>query len=189
MNLSKFTKSLKKKAHSTAQKYKHIRRTLQKKADYRTVKLIKSRESRIIRNMNHQISKKIVDIAVDTNSHIKMENLKGIRQGKKHSKKFNYALNSWSFYQLRDMIGYKAKKQGVGVFFIDPAYTSQTCSRCGVLGNRNSKIFKCPICGHADHADANASFNIGQWTKRLGLLQTDSDVCKGNTDIPRMLLV
>lgn len=177
-----------KKANHIHQKYKHIRRYHQRLGAYRTVKKIKDRENRIIKNLNHQISRKIINEAIKQNCHVKVEKLTGIRKRAKSSKKFRYSLNSWSFYQLGEMLRYKAKKSGISIVEINPAYTSQTCSRCGLIGNRNGKIFKCPSCGHADHADANASFNIGIWQITAGQLYTDSDVYKGNTDIPRMLL-
>ncbi|MBN1134744.1 MAG: transposase [Methanosarcinaceae archaeon] len=50
------------------------------------------------------------------------------------------------------MIGYKSNLPGVPIAYIDPKYTSQTCSRCGHIGNRDGKIFECPDCGHVDHA-------------------------------------
>jgi transposase len=48
---------------------------------------------------------------------------------------------------------------------VDPAYTSQTCSRCGHLSkaNRpNQATFWCTSCGFAEHADVNAGRNIAQ---------------------------
>ena len=97
-----------------------------------TVKKIKDRESRVVRDLNHKMSKKIVEIAKKCGCDLKLEDLEGIRNNKKHTKSFNYSLNSWSFYQLRQFVAYKAKPQGVRVAHIEPAYTSKTCSRCGI---------------------------------------------------------
>ena len=125
-------------------KYRNIRRRLQKLGKYGMVKRIKDRESRIVRDLNHKISRKIVEIAKQSGCGIKLEDLEGIRKTKKHVKSFRYSLNSWSFYQLRQFVEYKAKLQGILVAYIEPAYTSKTCSRCGHIGDRNGKSFQVP---------------------------------------------
>jgi putative transposase len=162
------------------EKYKNIRTSLQKQGKYKKVKQIKNRESRIVKDLNHKISRKIVDIAIENNSGIKLEDLTGIRENKKQRKSFRYALHSWSFYQLQMFLEYKAKLHGVKIVYIDPAHTSQSCSICGLIGNRNRKSFKCS-CGHVDHADVNAAFNIGQSTK-------ERDLVEGITDNPKVAL-
>lgn len=174
-----------KKANHIHSKYKNIRKNLQKKAKYKKVKTIKNRESRIVKDLNHKMSKKIVQTAIESNANINLEDLTGIRKTAKSRKSFKYALNSWSFYQLKQMIEYKAKLQGVKVVKIDPRYTSKSCSRCGLLGNRNGKIFKCPHCGHVDHADGNAGFNIASRSSCTDQLHVDRDACKGSTDTPQ----
>src|SRR3972149_991970 len=176
-------------------KYQSIRKRLQKQGKYHLLKQIKNRESRIVRNLNHHISKKLIQIAASENCGIRFEKLSGIRKNKKHSKSFRYSLNSWSYYQLQKFTEYKARFQGIEVVYVAPAYTSQTCSKCGSLGDRNGKKFECVKCGHADTADVNASFNIGNPVsycafdphriKNMILLHADSDVCKGSTDTPQ----
>ena len=169
-------------------KYKDARRTLQKQGRYKEVKKIKQRESQIVRDQNHKIAKKIIDIAVQDACGIKMEQLDGIRNNRKQAKSFRYSLHSWSFYQLQQFIGYKAKLNGVTVTYVDPAYTSQQCSRCGLIGDRNGKAFSCPSCGHVDHADVNASFNIALRPPLLegsGRFKPDRDGLKGRIDTPQ----
>jgi len=158
-----------KKAHHIRRKYKNMGKGVNGKA----LERIKVRRKNIIKDLNHKISRKIVDVAYINDDGIKLEHLR-------YNKKWR-SLNSWSYYQLGEMIDYKAKLLGVPVVYVDPAYTSQNCSRCGWLGNRRDKKFKCPHCGHVDHADANASFNIAM---RDGRLYADRDVYKGNTGVP-----
>jgi putative transposase len=134
--------------------------------------------------LNHKISHFIVDLAVKKRGGVKLEDLQGIRDSKKHRKSFKYALNSWSFYQLDKFIEYKALLAGVPVTYIEPAYTSKCCSRCGLIGERNDKLFTCR-CGHVEHADSNAAFNIAFLSPGIVQLQVDRDACKGNTDTPQ----
>jgi putative transposase len=89
-----------KSAIHTHTKYKSIRKNLQKNK-YSLLKQIKNRESNIIKNINHRISKKLVEIATSESCGIKFEKLTGIRKNKNHSKSFRYSLNSWSYYQLQ----------------------------------------------------------------------------------------
>jgi len=173
-----------KKALYIHNKYKEIRRALQKNKKYRLLKKIKNREHNIIKDLNHKISKKIIDIAVKNKCHVNLEDLKGIRK-RRSNRSFRYSLNSWSFYQLLGMIDYKAKKNGILVTLIDPHYTSQTCSRCGSLGERNDKSFKCPTCRHVDHADANAAFNIALASHSIDRSTIDRDIVEGSNDIPK----
>ncbi len=166
-------------------KYKNIRRRLQKRRKYSMVKKIRNGESRIVRDINHRMSSKIVETAKASGSGIKLEDLSGIRKDKKHVKSFNYSLNSWSFCQLRKFVDYKAKLQGIVVAYIEPAWTSKSCSRCGHLGDRNGKRFKCLTCGYVENADVNASFNIA--LRPVGVSQSDveSDMSEGSTDTPQ----
>jgi len=164
-------------------KYRAMRKGLQETGKYRKVKAIRNRESRIIGNINHKVSRAIVGIAERTNSGIKLERLGGIRRSRRYGKSFNKTLHSWSFYQLQGFLQYKAKLRGIPIVFVEPRNTSKECSRCGSEGTRIGKGFACQ-CGHVDHADANAGFNIAL-RPSIGQFIADRDAMKGNTDIPR----
>lgn len=57
----------------------------------------------------------------------------------------------------------KAARRGNEVVFVDPRYTSQTCSSCGTISKESRKSqsrFQCVGCGFKLNADKNASLNI-----------------------------
>ncbi|MEJ5269858.1 MAG: transposase [Hydrogenophilus sp.] len=71
-------------------------------------------------------------------------------------------LHRWAWRQLQTFIEYKAKACGIAVEYVEPAYTSQTCSSCGGLGQRSKHRFECPHCGLRAHSDLNASRNLAR---------------------------
>jgi len=170
------------------QKYSNIRKHAQRKKNFRIIKQIKDREHRIVKDLNHKISKKLVEMAKTHNAELVFEKLSGIRQTRKQHHSFKYALHSWSFYQLQQFVEYKAKLLGVPVVYVNPAYTSQDCSRCGARGNRIGKDFKCPTCGHVDHADVNAAFNIAFRQKNM-VDRVQKEMCTMGALIPHDALL
>lgn len=177
-----------KEAPHIHRKYSKMRRRLYIEGHPRVAKKkIKRKENNIVKDINHKVSRAIVNEAAQQACGIKLERLSDIRTTARQSKSSRAPLHSWSFYQLQTMIEYKAKLLGIPVAYVDPAFTSQQCSRCGRLGTRNGKDFTCS-CGHVDHADVNASFNIAlrpSLEESDGRLHQDRDWCKGRIDTPQ----
>jgi putative transposase len=65
-----------------------------------------------------------------------------------------------SFFSLQRQVEKRAWDRGIPVIYVNPAYTSKRCCRCGSFGRRSKKRFECPHCGYIAHADVNAAFNI-----------------------------
>lgn len=131
---------------------------------------VREAERNWVRTQNHLFSREVINFAIDVGaSTIQMEKLTNFgkdAQGEvKEDKK--YVLRNWSYFELQNLIEYKAKKAGMKVKYINPAFTSQTCSECGQLGERDSIHFKCtnPDCPNCDkdiHADYNGARNIAK---------------------------
>ena len=133
------------------------------KSARRVLKRLARKESRRTMNINHVISKRIVTEAECTSCGIGLEDLSGIRQRVRLRKPQRVALHSWAFAQLGSFVEYKAKRAGVPLVYVDPAYTSQECSQCHHIDKRNrphQAVFACRSCGVVAHADRNASRNI-----------------------------
>src|SRR6266480_4021921 len=98
---------------------------------------------------------------------IALEDLRHIRTRTearlRHSQRAKHS--SWSFWQLRFFLSYKAALAGVPLHTVDPRNTSRTCSECGYCAKENRKSqasFLCQACGHCDNADRNAAINISR---------------------------
>ena len=162
------------KVKNIRRRYFRLQQRLQAKGTKSAKRKLKQRrrkESRFAADVNHCISKKLVEVAKGTQRAIVLEDLKGIRErARKGTRKtvcktMRQALSSWSFYQMRQFIEYKARAVGVSVIYVDPRNTSRTCSKCGHVdkkSRRDQEHFVCTSCGHALNADINAALNIAR---------------------------
>ena len=135
------------------------------KSAKRKLKKLSGKERRFARDVNHVTSKRIVEKAKALGVGVAIEDLLGIRtrMEKTVRKRQRYRHSSWSFYQLRQFIEYKAAIAGVPVEVVDPRYTSQACPECGLVDRKNRKTrdnFCCVACGYAAPADNVAAMNI-----------------------------
>ncbi|WP_243716873.1 transposase [Actinomadura sp. KC345] len=125
----------------------------------------RAREGRHAANVNHRIAKQIVADAQRTGRGIALEELSGIRDRVRLKRHQRATLSTWPFHQLGTAIAYKSQRAGVPLLHVDPAYTSQTCPRCGHVarGNRPARDrFSCRRCGLAGPADHIAAVNVRQ---------------------------
>jgi len=116
-----------------------------------------------MRYINHCVSKRIVEIANREGKAIVLENLLGIRERTKGSKKFNRMVSGWNFKELASFIEYKAALAKVPVICVEPKETSRSCPRCGNVSHYNRKTqgwFKCTRCGYQSDADRVEALNI-----------------------------
>ena len=139
------------------------------RAAKRKLRAISGREQRHVKHVNHDTSKAIVAEALCSGAgEIRMEDLTHIRANIKAGKRVRTRLHRWAFRQLQDFVAYKANGAGLRVVYVNPAYTSQTCSVCGEIGKRERHRFSCPTCGTRLHADGNAARNIAGFAKPVG---------------------
>jgi len=112
------------------------------------------------RDFHHKEALKLVR-ANDTIYH---EDLQTANMVKNHRLAKSISDAGWS--QFVSILAAKAAWAGRRVVAVPPAYTSQTCSLCGVIVQKGLSVrwHSCPDCGTSLHRDHNAARNI----ERLG---------------------
>jgi putative transposase len=156
------------KLEKVRMRFQAQRERLQKKnTKYAKEKLkkVSGKERRFRTDTNHVVSKRLVGKAKDTASAIALENLTHINERTTVRKSQRARRNSWSFFQLRQFVQYKARLAGIPVFVVDARNTSRTCSSCGhceKANRKNQAEFCCRSCGHEENADHNAAKNIAR---------------------------
>jgi putative transposase len=135
---------------------------------------IKTRERKNFKTAINTISRQIVSFAESLGSGIKFEKLFSPRYSHLDNVKglYSFSFDNGSFYSLQRMVEKRANDRGINVIYVNPAYTSKRCSRCGNYGRRSRKRFECPHCGYVAHADVNAAFNIATTARRLPVIDT-----------------
>lgn len=148
-------------------KYKQLRKELQQRqtsSARRKLKSIGQRENRWMQDVNHCVSKALVENNPKHTLFV-LEDLSGIRSATEHvCRKNRYVSVSWSFYDLEQKLKYKAAFNESSVINVDPRYTSQCCPICGHTekSNRNKHlhIFKCKCCGYTSNDDRIGAMNL-----------------------------
>lgn len=89
---------------------------------------------------------------------------KGARQkGVRQKAGLNRSILAQGWTRFASMLEYKLEAAGGRLIYVPAAYTSQTCSACGVVDRQSRKsqaVFACVHCGHQAHADTNAALEI-----------------------------
>ena len=147
--------------------YSKLRKELQMRqtpSSRRRLKAIGQRENRWMQDVNHQVSKALVE-SNPKHTLFVLEDLSGVRNATERVRtKDRYVSVSWSFYDLERKLIYKAKQNQSAVIKVDPRYTSQCCPVCGHIekANRNKKIhlFTCKNCGYKSNDDRIGAMNL-----------------------------
>lgn len=164
-------------------RYKALRKELQQRGTRsarKRLKAIGSRENRWMTDVNHQVSKALVN-QYGKDTLFTLEDLEGIRNAAERVKvRQRYVQVSWAFSQLRSFIEYKAARNGQATVAVDPAYTSQTCPRCGHVSARNrdkrNHIFICRNCGYRSNDDRIGAMNLRHKGYDLTVMQYDANM-------------
>lgn len=148
-------------------KYAKLRQELQlkgTKSAKKRLKAINRRENRWMTDVNHRLSKALVDYYSE-NTVFVLEGLENINwQRSFGSTKNNKKHTEWAFYQLEEFLTYKAILSDSVVVKVNAQYTSQRCPKCGSIDkeNRNHKLseYHCQTCKYRSNDDRVGAMNI-----------------------------
>lgn len=161
--------------------YNKVRAGLQAKGTKsakRVLKRISERENRWMTDVNHQITKTLVN-RYGQDTLFVLEDLTNVSFDEQNlssrTKKQRNQLRSWAFYQMEQFLTYKAAAAGSMVMEVPAEYTSQRCPKCGRImkTNRRHDIHEyiCDRCGYRSNDDRSASMNI----QMLGTMYISGD--------------
>ena len=89
---------------------------------------MKAKHNRVMRDMEHKISRAIVDTAVERKAGtIAIGDIRDIADGVDCGKVQNGRMSRWNHGKISDYVEYKAAAEGIVVELVDEHHTSQTC--------------------------------------------------------------
>ena len=113
-----------------------------------------------VRRQGHDFHHKTARALVQANDMIYHEALQPANMVKNHHLAKSIQDAGWGAFLI--ILTHKAAWAGRRIVAVNPAYTSQTCSGCGVLVSKGLSVrwHACPDCGTSLHRDHNAAKNI-----------------------------
>lgn len=151
-----FRKSEKDLAKVQRRLSKAIKGTPERKKKRKAVAKVHEKISNRRNNFCHQESRKIVNqygtICIEDLSINKMV----------HNHCLSKSIHDAAWNQFTQYLSYKAECAGRKLIRVNPAYTSQTCNRCGHRESKklSDRIHRCKCCGFEICRDHNAALNI-----------------------------
>lgn len=140
----------------------------------RRLAAIKAKAARVRKHFNHVETARLArSFGIVCIEELKTKNLTGSAKGTiadpgvkvRQKAGLNRAILEIGWYQFEQFLTYKVNSAGGEVRKVNPAYTSATCSCCGVIEKTNRKsqaVYECADCGSVINADTNAAINILQ---------------------------
>ena len=175
--------------------FKNKRAELQRKGTpsaRRRIKAMGHRENRWMRDMNHCVSKALVE-RYPSNTLFVIEDLSHVRKSTQRVKKERkYTQVSWSYYDLEMKLKYKALLKGSFALNVPANYTSQRCPVCGHVQDTNrdkeKHCFCCRKCGYRSNDDRIGAMNLflmgKHWNDNPDLVSSGIKLTKDGNKVP-----
>ncbi|MFE7275420.1 RNA-guided endonuclease InsQ/TnpB family protein [Streptomyces sp. NPDC057623] len=130
----------------------------------KAVKRAQGKAKTSLRNHNHQVSRKVADLAQehDTGT-ITVGDVRGIEKNTRNTKvrrSGRHQRRRLSQWDRGDQERHVAQKTGVGLVHIDESYSTKTCPACLTRNRPSGRNYRCRTCGFTCHRDAVGAINI-----------------------------
>ena len=134
---------------------------------FKSLRRLKYKEANFIKTRCWQVAHQVIKLSKSYgNASIIVEDLYKLRTGRKFGnskgKKSNRKINKIPYAKFFHALSVLCEQNIIGFHKVNPAYTSQLCSRCRALNKitTNYRTYKCKSCGLVMNRDRNASVNI-----------------------------
>ncbi len=145
-------------AKSQRKLFKQKKKSPERKKVKKVVARIHERIANRRNNFCHQETRKLVNRF----GIICIEDLSINKMRENNFRSINRNIGDAAWGQFVQYLAYKAENAGRQLIKVNPAYTSQTCSKCGYRKAKklSDRIYHCSNCGFEIDRDHNASLNI-----------------------------
>ncbi|WP_338603164.1 RNA-guided endonuclease TnpB family protein [Sulfolobus tengchongensis] len=145
---------------------RYQRRWRENKRIFNRIRSFHIKARNVIQDFAKKVGKWVVEEAKRLGAnYIVLEDLnKMISHVKGLKKDYRDRLYLMQYRRVQEWVEWEAKKHGLNVIYVKPAYSSTTCPKCGYeLKGSGYRTFKCEKCGFEDHRDYVAVCNLYGW--------------------------